>query len=66
MPGISKLNDHIKENDIVAIMTLKEELVALGTARMSSEDMLGEKGLAAATEKVFMQPETYKLLIKKE
>lgn len=61
VPGISKLNDNIKENDIVAIMTLKNELVALGAAKISSEEMLGEKGIAVQTEKVFMLPGVYKI-----
>lgn len=61
VPGISKLNDGISKEGIVAIMTLKEELVALGTAQMGSMDMLGEKGIAVKTQKVFMQPGTYKI-----
>ena len=61
VPGISKLNDHILQNDIVAVMTLKNELVALGTAKISSEDMLGDKGIAVQTDKVFMQPGIYKI-----
>ncbi len=61
VPGISKVNDSINENDAVAIMTLKDELVALGTAKMGSKEMLGDKGLAVRTEKVFMQPGMYKL-----
>ncbi len=59
LPGISKLNDSINKEDIVAIMTLKDELVAYGSAVMSSQDMLKEKGLAVKTEKVFMKPGTY-------
>ena len=62
VPGISKLNSNIYKNNAVAIMTLKEELVALGIAQMNSEEMLGEKGIAARTEKVFMQPGTYKMI----
>jgi hypothetical protein len=42
-------------------MTLKNELVALGTAKMNSQGMLGEKGVAVQTEKVFMQPGIYKM-----
>src|SRR3990167_1562831 len=44
VPGIGKLNSQIIKNDKIAIMTLKEELIALGTSQMSSEEMLGEKG----------------------
>ena len=63
IPGISKLNDYIFENDNVAIMTLKGELIALGTATMNSDDVLKkEKGLAVKTEKVFMEPGTYKIV----
>ncbi len=63
IPGISKLNSGINENDIVAVMTLKEELVALGTAKMNSEKILkDEKGLAVKTDKVFMEPGTYKIV----
>src|SRR3989344_3705976 len=61
VPGISKVNDKISKDDLVAIMSLKGELVALGIAQMSSEDMLGEKGLAVRTDKVFMVPGTYKI-----
>ena len=61
-PGISKLNDGINENDTVAIMTLKDELIALGTAKTSSQEIIkNEKGVAAKTEKVFMLPGTYKI-----
>ena len=61
VPGISKINDKINPEDTVAIITLKDELVALGTAKMTSEEMLAEKGIAVQTEKVFMQPGVYKL-----
>jgi len=61
VPGISKVNDNINKDGIVALMTLKDELVALGTAQISSEEMLGEKGVAVQTEKVFMQPGVYKI-----
>lgn len=61
VPGISKLNDKINKEDAVAVMTLKEELVAIGVSQMTSEEMLGEKGLAVRTDKVFMQPGVYKI-----
>ena len=61
IPGISKLDSGINENDVVAIMSLKDELVALGTAKANSENILSsEKGIAAKTDKVFMLPGTYK------
>lgn len=61
VPGISKLTDNINKEETTAIMTLKEELVALGIAKISSKEMLGEKGIAVQTEKVFMQPGIYKI-----
>jgi H/ACA ribonucleoprotein complex subunit 4 len=64
IPGISKLNDQIAQNDSVVVMTLKEELIALGTAALNSDDILKkDKGLAVKTEKVFMKPGVYKKVI---
>ncbi|MFT4868492.1 MAG: H/ACA ribonucleoprotein complex subunit 4 [Colwellia polaris] len=58
--GISKLQDGIKEEETVAIMTLKGELVALAEAQMNAQDIYGaEDGTAASLEKVFMNPQTY-------
>jgi predicted ribosome-associated RNA-binding protein Tma20 len=47
------------QGDIVAVMTLKEEAVLVGEARLSSEQMLGDKGVAVKTQQVFMLPGTY-------
>ena len=56
VPGISRLNDGIEPDQMVAVMTLADELVGLGTAVMNSDKMLKEeKGLAVKTHKVFMQ-----------
>ena len=60
VPGISKLSGNINKDETVAIMTLKDELVALGIAKMNSDEIMGEKGVAVQTEKVFMEPGTYK------
>jgi len=60
IPGICKLHDDIVKDDLVAIMTLKNELVALGTAVISGKDILSkDKGLAVRTHKVFMEPNVY-------
>ncbi len=61
VPGIGKLHDGISVNGTVAVMTLKEELVALGTAKMASIEMMADKGIAVKIEKVFMQPGVYKM-----
>ncbi len=59
VPGISKLESGITTEGIVAIMTLKKELICYGIAKLNSDEMLGDKGLAIKTEKVFMLPGTY-------
>ncbi len=61
VPGISKLHSGIKKGDTVAIFTLKNEIVAYGIAQLNSEEMLGEKGFAVDTERVFMKPGTYQV-----
>ncbi len=59
-PGISKLNSEIKKNDKVAILTLKNELIAIGTSLSNSEDIISKnKELASSIEKVFMPVNTY-------
>jgi H/ACA ribonucleoprotein complex subunit 4 len=66
IPGIAKLESDIKEGDVVAILTLKEELVALGIAKASSQTIMNnEKGLAALIDAVFMEPGTYPKMQKK-
>jgi len=60
MPGIAKLNSRIEKEEIVAVMTLKDELVALGDASMTTKEMVAnEKGIAVRITKVFMLPGTY-------
>lgn len=66
VPGISKIESDIELNDDVAIMTLKNELVAIGKAKMISNDMqTKEKGLAIRLERVFMEPNIYPKIQKK-
>lgn len=60
VPGIVKFESGIDKEFIVAILSLKGELVAFGTAVMSSEQIMKEeKGLAVKASKVFMLPGTY-------
>ncbi|USH00741.1 RNA-guided pseudouridylation complex pseudouridine synthase subunit Cbf5 [Thermococcus argininiproducens] len=60
VPGIVRLHKGIKPGDLIAIMTLKDELVALGKAKMSTQDMLTRaKGIAVDVEKVFMPRDWY-------
>lgn len=60
VPGVSKIESEIKEGDLVAIFTLKDELICLGNARLDSTRLLEEeKGLAVNTTKVFMDRGVY-------
>jgi len=54
--GISKLNNNITPKDTVAIMTLKDELICLGKALLTSQEIkTNPKGLAVKTDCVFME-----------
>lgn len=59
VPGISKLETGIKNGDIVAIFTLKNELICFGKSVLSSNEMMANKGLAVKTDKVIMDPGVY-------
>ncbi|MBN1386149.1 RNA-guided pseudouridylation complex pseudouridine synthase subunit Cbf5 [Candidatus Woesearchaeota archaeon] len=59
VPGIAQLDSGIEEGDMVAVMTLKDELVALGDAQASSRQMMADKGRAVNVKKVFMLPGIY-------
>jgi H/ACA ribonucleoprotein complex subunit 4 len=60
VPGIVKLHSDIEPGDTVAVMTLKDELIAIGQSRLTSEEMIQqEKGVAASVHKVFMREGTY-------
>ena len=48
------------KNDIVAIETLKGELVASGNSLLTSDEILeADSGFAVNVSKVFMKPDTY-------
>lgn len=54
IPGISKTGSFDKD-ETVAILTLKEELIAIGTSLMTTEEIKKKKkGLAVKVKKVFM------------
>ena len=60
VPGIVKLESGIKVGSEVAILTLKNELVAVGSAQMTSEKMLSaHSGEAVKPKYVVMDPGTY-------
>lgn len=57
--GISKLSKGITPEELVAILTLKGELVALAKSAMTSEEMMRRKGLAAKTDSVIISRDVY-------
>ena len=60
VPGISKLEDNIKPEDTVAVLSLKGELVGIGTANMSSKEiMANQKGIAVKMDRITMKEGTY-------
>ncbi len=60
VPGISKLSSDMDQKDLVALFTLKEELIGLGKAAMDTTAMLTEdSGIAINTRRVLMNPGTY-------
>lgn len=60
VPGIAKFSEGIVPKMPIALFTLKDELVALSKALMSSEQINKEEhGLAARTVRVVMPAETY-------
>lgn len=58
--GVSKLHSGIGKSDVVAVMTLKDELIGLGNAVMTSDEMMAsDKGLCVTIDKVFMERNIY-------
>ncbi|MFN3621593.1 MAG: RNA-guided pseudouridylation complex pseudouridine synthase subunit Cbf5, partial [Nitrososphaerales archaeon] len=63
IPGIVKLSSNIAAGDMVAIYTLKGELVAIAQALLSSMEIVErEKGIAFKTNRVVMKQGTYERL----
>ena len=59
-PGVLSLETSIKSGSMVAVLSLKGEVVALARAAASSEQILGmEHGVVASTERVLMLRGTY-------
>ena len=55
IPGIVEMSEFVSD-DVVALMTKGGELVGLGTAVMSTEEIeKRKKGIAVRTDKVFMK-----------
>jgi len=60
VPGIAKVETEIQVGEPVSILSLKGELVAVGTALMTSAEMhKAPRGVAVKSSQVFMVPGTY-------
>lgn len=60
VPGIVALDDGIAKGDVVAVMSLSGEGVALGHALMASDEVMRRsEGFAVDVSRVFMRPGTY-------
>jgi H/ACA ribonucleoprotein complex subunit 4 len=60
VPGIAKLETGIKKKNLVGLLTLKGELVALARTLMTTEEIISnERGIATDTSRVIMAPDTY-------
>lgn len=58
--GLTRIEPGIVPGELVAVYSLKEELVALGIARMTSDKMLkARRGIAIRTDRVFMKRNRY-------
>lgn len=60
IPGIVSFEKSINKDEFVAVMTMKSELILVGKALMSAEEILkSDKGVAVKTEQVFMDADLY-------
>ena len=60
MPGVVKFENHVRKDDVVAVMTLKNELVCYGKAAADSAKMeKSQMGVAVKPDAVFMKEGTY-------
>ena len=65
IPGVLSISKGVKKDDTVALMTPKGELVAIGKALLSTDEVQTmRRGLASTTERVVMRAETYPKLWK--
>jgi len=66
VPGVVEIDSDIKKGDMVAILTMKNEGVALADSMMSTEDIIQkDKGVCASLVRVLMNKGTYPSIWKK-
>ncbi|GIU70700.1 MAG: tRNA pseudouridine(55) synthase TruB [Candidatus Nitrosocaldaceae archaeon] len=60
VPGVLQVSSDLKKGDLVAIYTLKGEVVALAEALLSINELLeAEKGIAFKINRIIMKADTY-------
>ncbi|MHA1749811.1 MAG: RNA-guided pseudouridylation complex pseudouridine synthase subunit Cbf5 [Promethearchaeota archaeon] len=65
-PGVLKLSENIKKDDLVALFTLKNEIVAIGKSLKSAREIIeNTSGFVVNVDRVFMERGTYPKWIKK-
>lgn len=63
--GIVKLNSQIHQNNIIAVMTLKDELLAIGKSLYNADDIINiDTRIVVNIQKVFIVPNTYPMMWK--
>ena len=66
IPGIVEIDTEIKKGDQAAVMTMKNEAVALVTSLMSTEQIIQkDSGICAKLDRVLMNKGTYPPIWKK-
>lgn len=67
IPGVSKMDDNIAIEKLVAVMTLKNELIGLGTSKTTTKGMAEAKnGVAVKMDRIILPAGTYPKMWKKK
>lgn len=60
IPGIANFESGINQGDIIAVLTLKGEIICYGASKLSSEEMnKNDKGFVLKPDRVFLEPGIY-------
>jgi predicted rRNA pseudouridine synthase len=66
IPGIAMLQNTVKKNETVAMLTLKGELIGLGVSLMNAQEIMeNERGEAVKPKRIIMEPGLYPRMWKK-
>ena len=57
--GISRVQEGIEANELIALLTLRGGLIAIGSSAMSSSEMLRKRGIAAKPDRVVLGRDAY-------